>query len=78
VARRNSCFLNLIFFRRDVRERLRSLVAKHQRRKPPTRAQLVRDHLTLEARPVRSLLSGLMVVPWEATPGELRVDEELH
>jgi len=25
----------------------------------PTRAQLVRDHLTLEIRPVRSLLSGV-------------------
>jgi len=53
----------------DVREQLRSLVAEHQQRKPPTRAQLVRDHLTLEIRPVRSLLSGLMALPWEATPG---------
>ena len=32
----------------EVRDRLRSLVAEHQQRKPPTRAQLVRDHLTLE------------------------------
>lgn len=46
----------------------KSDVAEHQRRKPPTRAQLVRDHLTLEVRPVRSLLSGLLVLPWEATP----------
>jgi TnpA family transposase len=53
----------------DVRDRLRSLVAEHQQRKPPTRAQLVRDHLTLEIRPVRALLSALMVLPWEATPG---------
>jgi len=29
----------------------------------------VRDHLTLEIRPVRSLLSALMVLPWEATAG---------
>ena len=29
----------------------------------------MRDHLTLEIRPVRSLLSALMVLPWEATPG---------
>jgi hypothetical protein len=42
-------------------------VAEHLQRKPPTRAQLVRDHLTLEIRPVRSLLSGLMGLPWEAT-----------
>jgi hypothetical protein len=53
----------------EVRDRLRSLVAEHRQRKPPTRAQLVRDHLTLEIRPVRSLLSALMVLPWEATPG---------
>jgi hypothetical protein len=53
----------------EVRDRLRSLVAEHLRRKPPTRAQLVRDHLTLEIRPVRSLLSALMILPWEATPG---------
>jgi hypothetical protein len=53
----------------DVRERLRSLVAEHQQRKPPTRAQLVRDHLTLEIRSVRSLLSALMILPWEAAPG---------
>jgi len=30
-------------------------------RKPPTRVQLVRDHLTPEIRPVRSLLSALMI-----------------
>jgi hypothetical protein len=53
----------------DVRERLRLLVAEHQQRKPPTRAQLVRDHLTIEIQPVRSLLSALMALPWEATPG---------
>jgi hypothetical protein len=53
----------------EVRDRLRSLVAEHRQRKPPIRAQLVRDHLTLEVRPVRSLLSALMVLPWEATPG---------
>jgi hypothetical protein len=51
----------------EIRERLQSLVAEHKKRKPPTRAQLVRDQLTLEIRPVRSLLSGLMVLPWDAT-----------
>jgi hypothetical protein len=52
----------------EIRERLRSLVAEHLQRKPPPRAQLVRGHLTLDVRPVRSLLSGLMALPWEATP----------
>jgi hypothetical protein len=51
----------------EVRDRLRSLVAEHMQRKPPTRAQLVRNHLTLEIRPIRPLLSALMVLPWEAT-----------
>jgi hypothetical protein len=53
---------------KDARIKLRTLVAEHLQRKPPTRAQLVRDHLTREIRPVRSLLSGLMAMPWEATP----------
>ena len=53
----------------EVGVRLRTLVAEHLQRKPPIRAQLVRDHLTLEIRPVHSLLSALMVLPWEATPG---------
>ena len=53
----------------EIRERLRSLVAAHQQRKPPTRAQLVREHLIEEIRPVRSLLSALVVLPWQATPG---------
>jgi TnpA family transposase len=53
----------------EARERLRLLVAEHQQRKPPTRAQLVREHLTQEIRPVRSLLSALVVLPWQATLG---------
>ena len=53
----------------DIREQLRSLVAAHRERKPPTRAQLVREHLIEEIRPVRSLLSALVVLPWQAVPG---------
>jgi hypothetical protein len=52
----------------EIRERLRSLVATHQQRKPPTRAQLVREHLIEEIRPIRSLLSALVVLPWQAVP----------
>ena len=52
----------------EIRGRLRSLVTAHLQRKPPTRAQLVRDHLTLEIRPVHSLLSALVVLPWQAAP----------
>jgi TnpA family transposase len=53
---------------REIRKRLQSLVTAHLQRKPPTRAQLVRDHLTLEIRPVHSLLSALVVLPWQAAP----------
>src|SRR5450631_799928 len=53
----------------DIREQLRSLVTAHQERKPPTRAQLMREHLIEEIRPVRSLLSALVVLPWQAVPG---------
>ena len=52
----------------EIRGRLRSLVTAHLQRKPPTRAQLVRDHLTLEIRPVRSLLSAQVLLPWQAVP----------
>jgi TnpA family transposase len=53
----------------EIRERLRLLVAAHQQRKPPTRAQLVREHLIEEIRPVRSLLTALVLLPWQAVPG---------
>jgi hypothetical protein len=53
----------------EIRERLRSLVAAHQQRKPPTRAHLVREHFIEEIRPVRSLLSALVLLRWQATPG---------
>ncbi|MGH8324709.1 MAG: Tn3 family transposase, partial [Steroidobacteraceae bacterium] len=52
---------------KQLRTQLLELVADHQRRKPPTRAQLVREHLIAEIRPVRSLLSALVELPWQAT-----------
>ena len=53
----------------QTRERLRLLVTEHGQRKPPTCAQLIRDHLTLEIGPVRSLLTALIKLPWDATAG---------
>jgi TnpA family transposase len=50
----------------QLRTQLMELIGAHQQRKPPTRSQLVRDYLTDESRPVRSLLSGLLVLPWQA------------
>ncbi len=51
----------------DVRERLRVLIVDHQKRKPPTRAQLIRERLIKEIRPVRALLKSLTSLPWAST-----------
>lgn len=53
----------------DVRERLRILLTEHQQRKPATRAHLIRERLIAEIRPVRSLLSALVALPWQAADG---------
>ncbi|MDD5581314.1 MAG: hypothetical protein PHY16_18850, partial [Methylobacter sp.] len=39
----------------------------HQKRKPPTRAQLIRAKLINEVTPVRALLKALTDLPWMAT-----------
>jgi TnpA family transposase len=51
---------------KQLRTKLLELIATHQQRKPPTRAQLVREHLIAEIRPVRTLLSALVKLPWQA------------
>jgi len=53
----------------EARQKLRLLAAAHRERKPPTRAHLVRKNLIAEIRPVRSLLSALLDLPWQASPG---------
>jgi TnpA family transposase len=50
-----------------IREQLQSLLATHRARRPATRAQLVRERLIEGVRPVRSLLSALVRLPWQAT-----------
>jgi len=50
----------------QLHAQLKTLLASHQERKPPTRAQLVRQYLIAEIRPVRSLLSALATLPWQA------------
>lgn len=51
----------------EIREQLQSLLATHRARRPATRAQLVRERLIDGVRPVRSLLSALVRLPWQAT-----------
>jgi TnpA family transposase len=50
-----------------IRAQLQSLLATHRGRRPATRAQLVRERLIEGVRPVRSLLSALVRLPWQAT-----------
>lgn len=50
-----------------VREQLQSLLVNHRTRRPASRAHLVRERLIDGVRPVRSLLTALVRLPWQAT-----------
>ena len=52
-----------------VRGRLARLLEEHQRRRPRSRAELVRGRLIDGVRPVRALLKGLVGLPWRASAG---------
>src|ERR1700677_433479 len=51
----------------QIREQLHSLLAEHRVRRPASRAELIRARLIDGVRPVRSLLSALVRLPWAAT-----------
>ncbi len=51
----------------ELRARLEALVTATQKRKPPSRASLVREGLIDGIRPVRSLLVAIAKLPWQAT-----------
>jgi TnpA family transposase len=51
----------------ELRTRLEALVVETQKRKPPSRASLVREGLIDGIRPVRSLLVAIAELPWQAT-----------
>jgi TnpA family transposase len=51
----------------QLRDRLDALVIATQKRKPPSRASLVREGLIDGIRPVRSLLVAIAKLPWLAT-----------
>ena len=53
----------------ELRARLEALITETQKRKPPSRASLVREGLIDGIRPVRSLLVAIAKLPWQA-PGE--------
>ena len=50
-----------------MREQLQPLLATHRARRPATHVQLVRERLIDGVRPVRSLLSALVWLLWQAT-----------
>src|SRR5262249_23492451 len=49
-----------------IREQIQSLIAVQRDRRPATRAQLVRERLMEGVRPVRSLLTALVQLPWQS------------
>jgi len=51
----------------ELRARLESLVVETRKRKPPSKASLVREGLIDGIRPVRSLLVAIAKLPWQAT-----------
>ena len=51
----------------ELRARLDALVIATQKRKPPSKASLVREGLIDGIRPVRSLLVAIAKLPWQAT-----------
>jgi len=50
-----------------IREQLQALLATHRARRPASHAHLVRERLIDGVRPVRSLLTALVRLPWQAT-----------
>jgi hypothetical protein len=51
----------------EIREHLHSLLAAHRACRPASRAEIVRGRRIDGVRPVRSLLSALVRLPWAAT-----------
>ena len=51
----------------ELRTRLETLIIETQKRKPPSRASLVREGLIDGIRSVRSLLVAIAKLPWQAT-----------
>jgi hypothetical protein len=58
----------------ELRDRLDALVIATQKRKPPSRASLVREGLIDGIRPVRSLLVAIAKLPWQATGEHPAID----
>jgi hypothetical protein len=52
----------------ELQQKLNALLNAHREHRRPTRAQIIRDQLTEEVRPVRALLTALAGQPWKGSP----------
>ena len=53
----------------EIQQKLNTLLAAHRAHRGPHRAQIIRDQLMEEVRPVRSLLRALAQQPWKGSTG---------
>ena len=51
----------------ELQQKLNTVLAAHREHRGPNRAQIIRDQLMKEVRPVRSLLRALAQQPWKAS-----------
>ncbi len=51
----------------ELQQKLNTLLLAHRERRGPSRAQIIRDQLMEEVRPVRSLLTALAQQPWKGS-----------
>ncbi len=51
----------------ELQQKLNTLLATHRERRGPSRAQIIRDQLMEEVRPVRALLKALAQQPWKGS-----------
>jgi hypothetical protein len=51
----------------ELQQKLNTLLVAHRERRGPSRAQIIRDQLMAEVRPVRALLTALAQQPWKGS-----------
>jgi hypothetical protein len=51
----------------ELQQKLNTLLAAHGEHRGPSRAQIIRDELMEEVRPVRALLKALSQQPWKGS-----------
>ena len=62
----------------ELQQKLNTLLLAHRERRGPSRAQIIRDQLMQEVRPVRSLLTALAQQPWKGSADHPVVESLKH